>query len=140
MRDRTAVLLRVRRALERRAQAQVARAEAELHEAVEAARQRARDHDQRATGTGGRGLTPLQLRALQVQGMASWAAMADASATADRAGEQLADRRDDHRRTVMERRITERMADRRQQAAAVAAAATAQRMLDDLTVSRWGRD
>lgn len=137
MADRTAVVLRVRRALERRAKAQTARAETELHEAVEAARERARIHDQRETGGGA--LTPLQLRALQIQGMASWTSVAEASVAADRARQLRDERRDAQRRAAIDRRATERMLERRQDEAAVVAAATAQRVLDDLSVARWRR-
>lgn len=137
MADRTAVVLRVRRALERRAQGHAARAEAELLEAVERTRQRARAHDQREKGSGT--LSPLQLRALQIQGMASWSSVAEASVAADRARQLRDDRRDAQRRASIDRRATERMVERREERDAAVAAATAQRVLDDLTVARWGR-
>lgn len=137
MADRVHVVLRVRRALERRAQAQVAAAEAELHAHIERTREWARVHDARPRGTGT--LTPLQLRALQLQGLASWSQLAEASAATDRACQIRDDRQSERQRRAIDRRASERMVERRDQQAAVATAAAAQRALDELTVSRWGR-
>lgn len=137
MADRTRVVLRVREALERRAKAEAARAEADLRAHVERTRALARAHDARPPVAGQ--LSPLQLRALQLQGMASWSQLAGATAAADEA-RAVRDERVAHRqRRTIDRRATERMVERRSQEAAAVAAATAQRALDDIAVARWGR-
>ncbi len=137
MADRTRVVLRVREALERRAKAEAARAEADLRAHVERTRALARAHDTRPPVAGQ--LSPLQLRALQLQGLATWTKLAEATAAADTARSVRDERVAERQRRTIDRRATERMVERRSEEAAVAAAATAQRALDDIAVSRWGR-
>ena len=137
MADRTRVVLRVREALERRAMAEAARAEEEVRAQVERTRALARAHESRPTATGQ--LSPLQLRALQLQGLASWTQLADATAAADQSRAVRDERVAERQRRTIDRRATERMVERHSEQAAVAAAATAQRALDDIAVARWGR-
>lgn len=137
MADRAHVVLRVRRILEQRAIARAAEAEAELATHLDTVRRRAKAHDERPVGTGT--LTPLQLRALQLQGMASWTHLAEARQAADRAARVRGERDEERRARVVDRRASERMVERREQEVAAVAAATAQRALDDLAVLRWGR-
>lgn len=137
MADRAHVVLRVRRALERRAKAQAAQAETTLRAQVERTRELARAHEARPRGAGQ--LRPLELRALQLQGLASWTHVAEAEAAAEEATRTRDAHRAEQQRRAVDRRATERMVERRDEQAAVVAAATAQRALDDLTVLRWGR-
>lgn len=135
MRDRLTVVLRVRRAQERLAQAEAARAEGEVRAARETREARAEAHAGRDAVAGG--LSSLQLRALQLQGLASYAGVLEASV----AEEQARTRRDgaaaEHSAAAVRRKGAERMSERRNDVAAALAATNAQRMLDELSVTRW---
>lgn len=135
MRDRFSVVLRVRRVQERLAQVDAVRADAEVRAAGQEHRDRAADHAGRPPVAGA--LSPLQLRSLQLQGLASYAELAASAAEVERARALAGRASADHAAAAVRRKGAERMVEQRASAAAVVAAGNAQRALDELAVVRW---
>ncbi len=137
MRDRFGVVLRVRRIQERLAQSDGSRTAASRGRSV---------LPRSASSTNGRtpsgpssacDITPLQLRVLQLQGLASYAELAAASADEDRTKALRDTARAASVEASVRRKGAERLVEQRLESAAVAIAANAQRSLDEMAVTRW---
>lgn len=137
MRDRIASVLRIRHVAERLALGAVARAERELAEAqrrVDAAREAydARQHPVQP-------VTPNQLRLLELQGLAQLEIVQDTAADRDLTAERRAELQQAWALASVQRKSTERLADRRAEERAVTARRAADRALDEVVVLRWRR-
>ncbi|MEX1164356.1 MAG: hypothetical protein WEB03_12330 [Nitriliruptor sp.] len=135
MRDRIGVVLRVRRIQERLAQAEAAAAACEARRASDTRVEQERAHAERPVV--GLDITPLQLRVLQLQGLASYAELAAASSAEDRTKALRDTARAASVGASVRRKGAERLVEQRLESAAVAVAANAQRSLDEMAVTRW---
>lgn len=135
MRDRFAVVLRVRRTQEKLAHARVADAERAAATAAELRAQRERAHADRPTQ--GTDVSPLQLRVLQLQGMATHADLLASAEAQERTRLHRDDVRSAHVEAAVRRKGAERLVEQRRDAVAAVLAGNAQRALDELAVVRW---
>lgn len=135
MRDRIRVVLRVRKAQEQQAQARVAEAERSLRASAAEHAARTRSHGQHQTAVGD--LSPLQLRTLQLQGLASYAELVAAARAEDEARAVRENAAAEQTASSVRRRGAERLVERRQDALAAVVARNVQSALDELAIARW---
>lgn len=135
MRDPIRAVLRVRKAQERQAQARVAEAERSLRASAAEHADRTRSHGQRQTAAGD--LSPLQLRTLQLQGLASYVELVAAARAEDEARAVRETAAAEQTASSVRRRGAERLVERRQDALAAVVARNVQSALDELAITRW---
>lgn len=135
MRDRLSVVLRVRRAQERLAQARAGQAELAVRAAEREHADRVAEHASRPGPVGD--VSPLTLQALRLQGLASYDAVRAAAGNEERTGADRDTALADSAMASVRRKGAERMVERRHAVTAAIAASTAQRALDELAVARW---
>ena len=134
MSDRLHTLQRIRDIFERRALAAKADAEREKRDAEKVAEMRRDAMNRRSSVIGP--VTPLQIKALRVQGIASVEAVQEALQDVTIAERIVEDRTREATKASVERKSVDRLAERRDAEHAIAARAAAQKALDAAALLR----
>jgi hypothetical protein len=130
-------VLRVRELAERRALGEAAAAQRDVRSAAEARAARV-EALAAAVQPAGRALTPLELRTLQLRGLAAHDLVVDAVSEVELAEERHAELVRAWSLASVQRRSVERLAERRRIEAAVAARQAADKALDEIVLLRRG--
>lgn len=133
MSNRIATVLRIRALTERLAIGALAKGQQEAARAEQLVAERRAAAQVRQPRTT---LTPLHLRALQLQGLAGHELVADAVVLRDQADGRVAQLQVERSQASMRRKSVERLAERRGAEAAIAARSAADRALDEAAVLR----